>query len=221
MLTTDEQRAISEAVATAEKETTGEIATAIIKESDSYRDYELSGAITLSLAAALIMAFAGLSPLESILGRFFWDVPQRTLFLSAIAVVVIVGAISYRVLNLAILNRLLIPSKEMDLRVRRRALVHFMESGVANTAERTGILIFISLRERRVELIADSGISAHIAQDRWDSIVEGIVEKIGEGSLSSGIIEAVKECSTLLTEHFPRRGEAINELPNEISILER
>ena len=70
--------------------------------------------------------------------------------------------IFYFLFNISTLDRLIIPRKIMANKVKERAVRYFMESGVSNTRDRTGILIFISILERRVELLADRGIAEKI-----------------------------------------------------------
>ncbi len=96
-----------------------------------------------------------------------------------------------------------------------------MESGVYKTRDRTGILIFISLLERKIELIADSGINEKITQSRWNDIVTHIISGIKAKELANNLIEAIDECGKLLSKYFPIKKDDENELENEINVLEK
>ena len=96
-----------------------------------------------------------------------------------------------------------------------------MESGVYNTKDRTGILIFISILERRVELLADSGINEKIPQGKWQNIVDNIIQGIKEKNVTAHLIESINDCGDLLAQHFPIQPDDVNELSDEIDILEK
>jgi putative membrane protein len=96
----------------------------------------------------------------------------------------------------------------------------FSESGVYATAEGTGILLFVSFMERRVELIADKGISSKIPAEEWQQIVTDLSASIDDKKLSAGLQKALTRCGTLLNEHFPGTEDDINELSDRIVILE-
>ena len=96
-----------------------------------------------------------------------------------------------------------------------------MESGIYNTRERSGILIFISLLERRVELLADRGISKKISQEQWDGMVRHILSGIRENKFSEHLIQAISMAGDLLAAHFPARPDDTNELGDDVTILEK
>ena len=96
-----------------------------------------------------------------------------------------------------------------------------MESGVYNTKDRTGVLIFISALEHRVELLADKGINEKIPQEKWDSILNHIIDGITSGQLVKHLSESISECGKLLAEHYPIQPEDVNELKDDIVILEK
>jgi putative membrane protein len=96
-----------------------------------------------------------------------------------------------------------------------------MESGVFNTKDRTGILIFISIMERRVELLADSGINAMISKDKWQDIVNNIIKGIKENDITTHLTRSIDECGNLLAEHFPIQADDKNELTDDIDVLEK
>lgn len=210
---------LSKTVKKAESKTTGEIATAFIKESDEYSLWELYFSLICGFIYFLIMMFF-VSPIESWLSAMFWnyDVSYLVLFYGFSTFLVI--GIVYFIASITLIERLIVPGRVLKEKVENRAMRHFMEAGVRNTKDRTGILIFISYLEKRVILLADSGISAKIPQEKWQEIVQHIIDGIHTGKMIDHLAEAIEECGELLAEHFPIKPDTVNELDNEIAILE-
>ncbi len=219
-LSVEDKSLLKEAVRKAELNTSGEITTAFIKESDSYAPYELAFALASGFVYFLIATFY-LDYIEEFLQSFFWDYSSFHLAgfygLSIFAVI----TIAYLLSNIPVIDRLIIPRRVMVTKTRQRALRHFVESGVSYTRDRTGILIFISELERRVELIADKGISEKIEQSQWDDIVANIIAGVRNNKLAGNLAESVETCGKLLSEHFPIKSDDTNELSNDITILEK
>lgn len=211
---------LKEAVKKAESTTSGEIATAMIKESDNYAFYELIFSLGCGFFYFLIATYY-LDYIEDFLKAHFWDYSSYHLAgffgLSIFAVI----TIAYILSNIPAVDRLVIPKRLMVEKVKHRAMRHFMESGVSNTRDRTGILIFISELEQRVELIADAGIAEKIDQDRWEEIVAMVITGIKENRVAENLAGAVKACGSLLTTHFPIKADDTNELGDDITILEK
>ena len=101
-----------------------------------------------------------------------------------------------------------------DLASRDRARELFAQHGVWNTEENTGILIYVLLADRRVEIVADRGITARVAESQWQSICRAMETHFREGRFRDGAIAGVRAASDLLAEHFPATGDNPNELPD-------
>jgi uncharacterized membrane protein len=99
---------------------------------------------------------------------------------------------------------------------RRRAEKEFFRLGVHRTRDRSGVLILLVLSRRRIEVVADEGISARVPQPAWDFLVAGMAARFREGAYAEGLVTAVEEIGALLAEHFPRRHDDTDELPNDI-----
>jgi putative membrane protein len=97
---------------------------------------------------------------------------------------------------------------------------YFAESGVYETAEHSGILIFVSYMERQVRIVADSGIASKISQDLWNIIADDLAQGIKSGQTKEGFISAVEKCGQLLAENFPAHEENPNELSDGLAILD-
>jgi uncharacterized membrane protein len=102
---------------------------------------------------------------------------------------------------------------------RDRAATLFHSLGVAATREANGILIYVQLLDRRVEILADRGIAALIGQNEWEAICRGMEAAFATGDYRSGVLDAIKRSTTLLTQHFPASGNNPNELDDAPTLL--
>jgi uncharacterized membrane protein len=91
---------------------------------------------------------------------------------------------------------------------------------VWDTRENTGVLIYLLLAEHAIEIVADRGIAAKVAEAEWRGICERLQQHCAEGRFEAGAISAVREVGQLLTIHFPADGaENIDELANRPVLL--
>jgi len=215
-----DKKQIAEAVKKAESKTSGEIVTAFIRESYDYAVYEMSFAVIVSFIYFIAMMFF-VSNMEAWLQARFWDYSQHYLIAFYGFSTFVVGALFYFLANVAAIDRLIVPKKIMQKKVHERALLHYMESGIYNTRDHTGILIFISTLEHRVELLADKGISVKIPLEQWQKIVENILGGVKQGDFVAKLCQSIEECGDLLAEHFPIKDDDTNELTNDIDVLEK
>jgi uncharacterized membrane protein len=98
---------------------------------------------------------------------------------------------------------------------RARAVALFAELGVWDTAENTGVLVYVLLADRKVEIVADRGISARVAQSEWQAICRAMQAAFRAGQFEEGALAGVKAISALLERHFPADEANRNELPDE------
>jgi putative membrane protein len=189
--------AVEAAVAGAERATSGEIVTALAERSDSYMDLAGAvGALAAFGAGALLLAFR--PELKD------WLLPtQICVFLA--------GAWLARWPPLL---RLLAPDALLVARARRAAALEFQAAGVADTRHRTGILLYVSLAERHVVVLADRGIHERVPDGTWDDVVARVVTGIKQGRAEEGLIEAIRLCGQHLAAQFPRQPGDVDELPN-------
>ncbi|NQV16961.1 MAG: TPM domain-containing protein [Armatimonadetes bacterium] len=211
---------INKTVQQAESKTSGEIATAFIKESYDYAIYELIFAVICGFLYFVIMMFF-VYEVETFIKQMFWDYSNNYLLLFYGFSTFLIISIFYFIANISMIDRIIVPKKVMKQKVKERAVRHFMESGVYNTRDRTGILIFISFLERRIELIADKGINEKIPQEKWNSIVENIIQGIKSDEVIEKLKESILECGKILEKHFPIKPDDTNELSDDVTILEK
>ena len=197
----EEQKQIEATVKNVETKTSGEIVPMVVDSSYNYPRAELIGGGTLALAVGLIgsWAFGG----ESI----WWFLP-----------IFIVGFFVFQQLirSFPDLKRKLIHPDEFTAEVKEKAQVSFLNQGLHETRDRTGILILISLFERRVQVLADSGINEKVPQHTWDEIVEMIIQGIKAGTACNATCRAIERCGELLHEYPPCPHDNVDELPNLI-----
>jgi uncharacterized membrane protein len=106
-----------------------------------------------------------------------------------------------------------------NLGSRARAVELFAMLGVWDTAENTGVLVYVLLADHKVEIVADRGISAKVAQAEWQAICATMQEAFRAGRFEAGAVAGVTAISALLEKHFPAGGTNENELPDQPVML--
>ena len=107
---------------------------------------------------------------------------------------------------------------ERKLSIFDIALREFYRLGMDKTRDKTGVLIFLLLSERKLQIIADEGINSKVENETWQKIADGMVEKFKEGKYLDGLLFGLDEVGKILYAHFPIRPDDINELPNDAEI---
>lgn len=98
---------------------------------------------------------------------------------------------------------------------RQRAADLFASLGVWDTEENSGVLIYVQLVDRRVEILADRGIAAKVPQAEWAAICRGMEASFKAGDYRAGALAAIRRSGELLVEHFPAGQQNPNELPDQ------
>jgi uncharacterized membrane protein len=102
---------------------------------------------------------------------------------------------------------------------RERALDAFSDLRVWDTAENSGVLIYLLLADREVEIVADRGIHARVGQAAWEEICKNMEAAFKLGQFRAGVLEGVRAVSTLLAREFPSTGANPNELPDAPTVI--
>lgn len=214
--TTEELEQIKQAVAEAERRTSGEIVPYIVDRSGDYDVAIWRGA---SIAAVLALAVSVL--IQQFYGG--WNLAWIFTGWGTALLALIVGTAGAVCAQLIpSLQRRLAGSDLLDRTVHQRALQEFVEEEIFNTRERTGILIFISLFEHRIEVIGDTGINRLVSGDDWADVVLRIRDGIKSGHLAEGIVEAIHMCGHLLERSgVELRHDDTDELRNELRLKRR
>ncbi len=103
---------------------------------------------------------------------------------------------------------------------RERALELFTRLRVWDTADNAGVLIYLLLADRRVEIVADRGVHAHVGDTAWETICGAMQQEFAAGRFEAGMLTGLAAVSDLLAQHFPAQaGEDSNELPDAPVVL--
>ena len=106
-----------------------------------------------------------------------------------------------------------------DASPRARAVELFSRLRVWDTEENSGILIYVQLVDRKVEILADRGIAARVPQAEWDAICRAMEASFRKGEWCGGALQAVIRTGELLTRQFPAGASNPNELPDQPLVL--
>lgn len=99
--------------------------------------------------------------------------------------------------------------------VRQRAVAWFGRLRVWDTEHNNGVLIYLLLAERRIEIVADRGLMPHATEAHWQAVVQGLRQRLQTGDFETGLTQALEEVSALLVAHWGS-SEHSNELPDLI-----
>ena len=112
-----------------------------------------------------------------------------------------------------------LPELWRGLPVRQRALQLFGQFGVWDTASNNGVLIYVLMADRGVEIIADRGITAFVAPHEWQAVCRQMEQHFRAGRFREGSIAGIEGVGALLGRHFPGKAASDNELPNQPVLL--
>jgi putative membrane protein len=200
---------IRDAVRAAERRTRGEIVPMVVPASARYREsWHLTGLVVALLALSAFLAF------EYGWGPHDWPRTHPGWIVLGVLVAYLVG---HAVGTLHGCVRLFTSQERMATKVRRRAESAFHEQGLHKTREGTGVLIFLSLLERRAQVLADRAIHERVPPGTWDELVKDLVRGIHDGQPTDALCRAIARCGDLLAPHFPaKEGDNPNELPDDM-----
>jgi uncharacterized membrane protein len=93
----------------------------------------------------------------------------------------------------------------------------FSRLNMEKTRERNGVLIFVAPRVNRFAIIGDSAVHAKCGDTFWTEVRDSMAEHFRKSEFTHGIIHGIKKAGTLLSQHFPRRPDDRNELPDDVA----
>jgi len=104
---------------------------------------------------------------------------------------------------------------------RARAIEVFSNLRVWNTEHNSGVLIYLLLADRDIEIVADRGIAARVDASEWERVAKAMEASFRRGEFERGALEGIRKISTLLAAHFPPGGDNPDELSNRPVIVRR
>jgi uncharacterized membrane protein len=102
---------------------------------------------------------------------------------------------------------------------RQRALALFADYGVWDTDDNCGVLIYVNLADRKVDIVADRGINRKINPATWQAICGTLTAGFAQGRFHDATLDAIGQVNALLRQHFPSNGARPNELPDKPLML--
>lgn len=210
---------VAAAIAAAEAKSSGEIVAVATPISDAYHDVALHWALVPLFA---VLAWAAWRPTalawwyNFLLGGWHPDPTQSELLTLLMFLAALKFTIALLILKWMPLRLFLTPGATKHRRVRRRAIAIFQAAAAGRTKGRTGILIYLSLAERRAEIIADEAILKVTDDHSWGEAMHALIDEVKEGKVADGICAAIERVGVVLSEHFPRSADDRNEIPDKL-----
>jgi putative membrane protein len=214
MLTGIDKDRITAAVAKAEEATTGEIFVVLANEVSRYREVPLAWAAALALAVPPIVLSLSLAPLTDLTGAL-WLVGQMGALQSELGMAIGLYAAAQIVLFLVVLAIVHVPAVRRPLtpralkrhRVANAAHRQFVSISTRARGSETGVLIFVALEDRQVQILADAGIHQKCGEAPWSRAAEAVTSAMKAGDdPTAGILQAVDICGQALKQHYPATG---------------
>lgn len=200
ILTKEEQDRLAQLIARVERSTAGEIVAVVLHKSATYGSYRI--------AASAVLALLCVSASHLI---WPWVTPMELLGAQALLAILL-----YWLLGFPALLRLITPRAAQRQAVGDRVKQLFIERGVIETRDRSGVLILLSALERRVEILGDRGIHEHLGNNVWQAMVNDLTTAIGDGKAAEGLAKIIERLGRELASKFPARPDDTDELPNRI-----
>ena len=202
----DRQR-IEKTVAAAEQKTSGEVVCMIVSSSYHYAMAGITGATAFALPAGLLATH--------FLGGWMWIGTQNMwLFIGLFAI--LFSMMLWILKHIPSLKRLFISKREIDEEVEEAAITAFFKQGLYRTRDANGVLLFISVFEQKIWLLADKGIHEKVPSGQWENLIAHITQGILKGHRVDAICSAIDNIGDLLQSHFPIKSDDTDELKNLI-----
>ncbi len=219
LFTTEDRRRISLAVAEAELRTGAEIVPVVARASGRYdRPEDIVGLWTglIALAVAWFLLPSGQTESHA------WDAVspawQLVGLLAAVAAGFIAGAVAGSRVHW--LRRLFTPQRQMTDEVLARAKQVFFDRSVRRTLDGTGVLIFVSMFERRAAILADQTVVDKLGQSLLDELCGRLTANLSATSPTEALCDAIAAAGERLSSAIPRRGDDVNELSDALVVLD-
>jgi putative membrane protein len=197
-LSEDEKKRIRTDIQKAERKTSGDIVAMIVNASADYSQVDYLGGILFALVGFFLPVSLLVTP------------PPYLILASEVSGF----AFGFVLFRLPPVKRFWLSEGYMHHRVERRVLRAFYEHRLHENKNQNGILILVSLLERRVRILADRGIHGKVDPKVWEEMADRLAEALRKGSLAEGLCKAIRSCGDILSDHFPLhhdRGDGLTD----------
>lgn len=205
-LTESDLKKIEDTISRVEETTSGEIVPVIVRRSSSVGHVPLT--LTLILTLLLII-------LELPFSDWLWVLPWVWLWP---AVLLFFYAVAHVLAKSKWVQKIFVPERDELDSVHRRAQLEFYLNRIHHTEGSTGVLIFVSVMEKKAVVLADEGISAKLPKEHWGEILKILGSKLHQGKWAEGFVDAIEACGRDLQTHFPLETKDSNQLKNHLII---
>lgn len=212
-LTKKQIHEISDCVRRAEVNTSAELVPIIVRSST--KTAYVPWMMTMTWVLFFIFVIS-----ETEWNQFLWDTSQIWIWIPLLAAFI---ALSFFSLQFHSMIRMFLFKNDMVHSILDRAELEFSRQKIDSTKDQMGVLLFISVLERKALIYADEKISAKIKNEDWEIIIKDLMYKLKNNEWNEGLIKAIDQIGKKLELHFPHdksKGENQNELSNELIILD-
>jgi putative membrane protein len=192
-----DRQKITAAIHAAEQNTSGEFVAVVARASDHY----IAGALLWAGGLALLLPGVLL----------FLPLQLRFVHIYQLHILLFIG-LSLLFEFVPSLHMALVPRPVKHHRASQLAHAQFFEQGVHLTREHSGVLFFVSLAERYVEVVADKGIHEKMGEAHWRQVVDTFLKNVGQGAVTEGFVAAITACGAAMAEHYPAKSGDSDEL---------
>lgn len=202
----EQKKDIEKAVQNLESKTSGEMVPYIVPSSDYYIEGILYTIISFLTFGLILVTGASLT----------WLLPSGITIIQILIFLVVMMLLGFGLSYFIPAFRIqMVSGLTQDHRVMQRAEEAFLEREIFNTGRRIGILLFISELEKKVFILADSGICRLVPNEEWQLIVDDLIDYIKKKKTAEGIVRAIDQCTALLVNHGVENDESAgNQLPD-------
>src|SRR5262245_26560257 len=197
----DASRQVTAAIREVEQATSAEVVVAVRASSGHYRHVDYLVGALLAFAGLLVFIFHPRS-----FGIDLFPLEAAALFASRVLLSAWMPPI----------RRLLSSRRLRADNVRTAARAAFVELGIASTSARTGLLVFVSTLERRVEVVADTGVTRSAAGPDWNGAIAKLAQTVESDPELTRFVDALRDLGRVLERALPARADDVNELPDEV-----
>ncbi|UOF02677.1 TPM domain-containing protein [Bdellovibrio reynosensis] len=207
-LTNDEMKKIEETISRVEEETSGEIVPVIVKRSSAIGHVPL--VLTLILTLVFVLA-------EIPYSDWLWVTPWVWMWFP---VLIVIYGVSFFLAKLHWFQKVFVSEADEIAQVHQRAQLEFYSNKIHRTEAGTGVLIFVSVMEKKAVILADEAISGKLPPDTWNNLLKDLRASLHDGHWHAAFTKAIETCGQHLKTHFPIAETRKNQLKNHLVVKE-